>query len=337
MPIPLIPSNFLVQSGNGTVYLSWNASAGTTGYNLYRSQNNQDFSLIANLSSSSISYYDNTATSATEYWYRITAGNTSGTSSPTTVQSVTCVGYGQASLGGVRLAAQQRADMVNNNFVTTQEWNSYINLSYFELYDILVQVYGDDYYVAPRFTFTTDGRQPSLYPLPLDIYKLLGVDLGVNAAQNSYVTMRKFMFQNRNKFQFNNVPIGYYGNLNIEYRLVGSNIDLIQSPASGQTIVLWYIPRPRTLLADSDILEGVSGWEEYVIVDAAIKALNKEESDVTALMAAKAALKQRIESAASNRDAGMPEVVTDVRGGLNGYFNGGFGYGYGYGGWGNGY
>ncbi len=332
MPIPLIPNNFLVQSGNGTVYLSWNPSVGTTGYNVLRSSNNVTFDAIANLASCATNYYDNAAT-GTQYWYKVTAGNASGTSSPTGVQTVTCVTYGQASLGGVRLAAQQRSDMVNNEFITTQEWNSYINLSYCELYDILVQVYGDDYFVAPRYSFVTDGRVPSLYPLPQDIYKLLGVDLGINPGQNSYVTMRKFMFQNRNKFQFNNVPIGYYGNLNIEYRMVGNKLDLIQSPASGQTVVLWYVPRPRTLLADNDLFEGISGWEEYIVVDAAIKALIKEESDTTALMMVKEGLRQRITAAATNRDAGMPDTVTDVRGGLNG-FNGGFGGGYG--GWGNG-
>ena len=67
------------------------------------------------------------------------------------------------------------------------------------------------------------------------------------------------------------------------------------------------------LLSDSDILDGVSGWTEYVIVDAAIKALLKEESDTTVLMAQKLALIKRIEETAMNRDAGQADTISNVR------------------------
>lgn len=59
-------------------------------------------------------------------------------------------------------------------------------------------------------------------------------------------------------------------------------------------------------------VDGVNGWEEYLVVDAAIKALQKEESDVSVLLAQKALLQRRIESAATNRDAAEPARVVDV-------------------------
>lgn len=55
-----------------------------------------------------------------------------------------------------------------------------------------------------------------------------------------------------------------------------------------------------------------NGWSEYVIIDAAIKCLVKEESDVSVLMMEKKQVLDRIEAMASNRDAGEPERVTDV-------------------------
>jgi hypothetical protein len=67
------------------------------------------------------------------------------------------------------------------------------------------------------------------------------------------------------------------------------------------------------LSALSDTVDGYSGWTEYVIVDAAIKCLQKEESDVSVLMVQKAALKQRIEEASQNRDAGQPSTISDTR------------------------
>jgi hypothetical protein len=68
------------------------------------------------------------------------------------------------------------------------------------------------------------------------------------------------------------------------------------------------------MTSDSDTLDGVSGWEEYVITDCCIKALAKEESDPSIFMAQKAALLLRIEAAAENRDAGSPATVSDTGG-----------------------
>ena len=49
-----------------------------------------------------------------------------------------------------------------------------------------------------------------------------------------------------------------------------------------------------------------------MIIDAAIKCLIKEESDVQVLLMQKKQVLDRIEAMAANRDAGEPERVTDV-------------------------
>ena len=103
------------------------------------------------------------------------------------------------------------------------------------------------------------------------------------------------------------------GIIDVRYRIVDGNINFIPQPQSGQSVRLWYVPRLRQLVLDTDIADGVNGWLEYVIVDAAIKALQKEESDVSVLMAQKAGLLERIKAAGSNRDAGMPETISRVR------------------------
>jgi hypothetical protein len=88
---------------------------------------------------------------------------------------------------------------------------------------------------------------------------------------------------------------------------------IVPIPSSGQTIRVWYAPRLSYLLNDADVFDGVSGWEEYIVVDCCIKALAKEESDTSVFMAQKAALLQRIEEAAANRDIGEPETVSDSK------------------------
>ncbi len=329
MSIPNIPSNFLASPGNGIVYLKWDAQIGATSastgvslpstgaYDVLRSLDNLNFNVLTSINQNY--YYDASASTGVIYYYSVRSNGNSGQSGQVAAIQVSIGGPGQTTLGAVRLAAQQRADMINNNFVTTQEWNDYINHSYTELYDILVQVYGDDYFMATPFLFQTDGRTPGFYPLPSDFYKLMGVDLGLgtqspNNNPNGWLTLKKFMFISRNRHIFGDVQVSSLGLSDLKYRIEGQNLEFIPQPSSNQTIRLRYIPRPITLLADSDILDGISGWDEYVIVDSAIKAMQKEESDVSILMAQKAALLKRIESAASNRDAGQPEVVSDVRG-----------------------
>ena len=94
------------------------------------------------------------------------------------------------SLLELRNAVRQRADIVNSTqFYTDEELNSYINQSAFELYDLLIQKYGDNYYVkTPAYDFFTDGTS-EFYPLPSDFYKLLGVDLFLSNSADSRVTV----------------------------------------------------------------------------------------------------------------------------------------------------
>lgn len=208
----------------------------------------------------------------------------------------------------LRTLCKQESDMVNSSFISDAEWNSYINQSYFELYDLMVQKYGDDYF-SEQYNFTTDGTS-YLYPLPADFYKLLGLDLSLSGSDDSFVTIRRFNFADRNRYAVPNFQ-SFYGVTNMRYRLNANDLWITPVPSGGQQMRLWYVPRLATLTADGDTVDGISGWTEYIIVDAAMKAMAKEESDVSVLMARKAGLIQRIEAAAENRDAANPMTVAD--------------------------
>lgn len=239
---------------------------------------------------------------------------------------------GIVTLSDLITLVRQEANMENTQFVTDSELTTYISNSYKELYDLLIGAYGEDYYVATpvNITTTTSTTYPlpngTLYSAAPSFYKLLGVDYQTSANDpNGYVTLRTFAFGDRNKFSTPNF-VAFNGYINLRYRLQGNNLYLSPTPTSGQTIRVWYIPRPTTLATGADTVDGVSGWEEYIVIDAAIKCLNKEESDVTVLMARKAAMKARIEGMAANRDAGNPGRTVDIYGGEYGDEGGG-GYG----------
>lgn len=327
MAVPGTPQNLFVQQGNRQVYLSWDIAVGATSYSIQRSLDgityaDYDTSIAPN-------YLDTDVVVGVQYYYQVASTNTDGNSLYTAPQSVVPTPTGEMSLGQIRLCAQQRADRVNSSFVTLSEWNSYINQSMFELYDLLITTF-EDYYVTTPAQFSTNGST-YLYPLPDGVtsftgpsgspfvaapfYKLLGVDLGLNTANNAWVTLDKFNFIKRNEYLYPNSTSTIYGVFNMRYRLLGNQIEFIPTPAASQNIRLWYIPRLPQLLADTDITtSSISGWIEYVITDAAIKALQKEESDVSVLLAQKMALKARIEETAANRDAGRPETISDSRG-----------------------
>ena len=310
MATPVGITTLYVQQANGTVLLTWNAVPSATSYSVQRSTDNATWTTIA--SPTGLSYSDTTGTVGTLYYYQVAAVNSSGTSPYTQSQSVVPVNAGDMSLGQLRLAAQQRADRVNSNFVTLPEWNSYIGQSYYELYDLLITLY-EDFFVKAPYTFATDGTT-SQYTLPTDFYKLLGVDMGYpNASGQGWITVKKYNFIARNRFVFPQVNSALVGVYNPQYRLMGNTIMFIPTLSAGQSVRLWYIPKLTQPLADTDIITGVSGWTEYIIVDAAIKALQKEESDVTILMAQKGALIKRIEESAMNRDAGQADTISNVR------------------------
>ena len=347
MAIPSTPQNFNVQTANQQVLVTWDLSAGATSYIVQRSLDNITYTTLATVSGSPVatSYVDSAITLGTQYFYKVAASNTDGTSAYTTPQASVPTPTGETSLGQIRLSAQQTADRVNSNFVTMPEWNSFINLAMYELYDLLVTTY-EDYFIATPAQFTTNGST-YVYPLPdgsttftnglnttttftpPPLYKLLGVDLALQTASNAYVTVNKFNFIDRNRFVYPNTASTIYGVFNLQYRTLGNNIEFIPTPSGAQAIRIWYIPKLTELLQDTDTTTmSISGWIRYVIVRAAKYALDKEESDTTKLDAELMFLKTRIEEAASNRDAGAPDTISNTRtgggwGGLgSGSFNG---------------
>ena len=196
----------------------------------------------------------------------------------------------------LRTQAKDRADMKNSAFLSDTEWNTNINSAAAELYDILVSV-AEDYYTTSA-TITTSGATATL---PSDFYKLVGIDYSLGG-QN--VPMSPFVFRDRLLYANQN------GNT-LRYRLVGSSLTFIPTPPT-QSMTLWYVPAFQKLTLDASTFNGVNGWEDYIVADAAMKALMKEESDVSAIMAEKAGIEKRIRNMAPNRDQGRAEAVTDV-------------------------
>lgn len=209
---------------------------------------------------------------------------------------------------------RQRADMVGSAFVSDAEIIDYVNVGMAEIHDLLVDKY-EDYYVSTT-TYTLPGGNPGT--LPATFYKALGVDF--DAGGVSY-RMRRYTFQERN--MYNSPSVAAARIADTRYSIQGNQIKFIPSPTTSGTATLHYVPEAQRFSSGSTSATIVSlapaianGYEEYVVVDAAIKCLMKEESDIQTHMIYKEQLRKRLESAAGNRDAGEHSRISDVNTGV---------------------
>ena len=343
MAIPAVPTNFNLQTGQASNFLSWDITATATTYLVERSLDGVTFAIQATITGSPLNNYYLDAPydvslnpggvlPQTKYYYRVAAENGSGTSPYTTTQSIVPALIGQVSLQWIRLMSFLRADMIYSQQVSLPEANSYITESYKELYDLLSQKFGDEYFSSKTYTWTTQ-QNLQLYPLPADFFKSTLVEVTLNPSDpTAWVTLKRFNKIQQNLLNYPNVYT-YWGFTNLRYRFTGNYLQIVPVTIGGQTIRMWYTPRSNILMQDTDVLDGISGWEQYVIVDAARQMLAKQELDTTFLEGEKAALIDRIESAAENRDIAEPETVSDSRrrnfgwggdGGMDGYGGGGY-------------
>ncbi len=340
--LPYQPQNLDAQQTDGNILLTWGASLGADSYQIQRSLDGVNFT---NLSTSLIPQYtDSYPGVGIKYYYQVASVNTAGTSPYSTSVSMVAAPPGEMSFGELRLRAQQTADRVDSEFVSTSEWNAMLRLSMYELYDLLITVY-EDYNIASPAFINTNGTTFN-YALPdgatnylggtlggltgtpaAAFYKLSGVDLGVNTSNNAWVTLHRFDWIDRNNYVYPNSTSTIYGVYNMRYRIMGNNLNLIPVPSGNQQLRIWYAPRLTGLLADTDLTTiGWSGWLRYAIVRSAKYALDKEEgSDTSKLDAEILFLKTRIEQSASNRDQGQAETISNTR--KDSVYGGGWGSG----------
>lgn len=217
------------------------------------------------------------------------------------------------TLAQIRTRCLQRADHENDNYITTVEANDMINQSLTGLYDMLVAA-SEDYFVSPTPFQISIASGVSAYALATDFYKIRGVDLQLlGNGSGSWITIRRFNFNERNRYNYQPIPWNVLGVSQIRYHLTGSKIQFIPFPTTQTGVIrIWYVPACPLLVSDSDTYDGVNGWDEWVVADVAQKIKTKEESDTTVLDATLAKLTARVLKMCANRDVDRPPRTVDI-------------------------
>lgn len=160
----------------------------------------------------------------------------------------------------VRKRADSETATESQSICPDAEIIEYLNEGYRQLYDLLTELSGLEYF----------GKQSTLtspYALPSDFYQLLGVDLG---AAGSEIPLRQFSFAERTQF---------FDVANPRYRIRSGS--LVFRPATFATAVtLHYIPVAATLSAGGSF-DSFNGWDEYVVAWGTRSVLSKQEYDLS--------------------------------------------------------
>jgi hypothetical protein len=210
-----------------------------------------------------------------------------------------------ATLAELREEVRQRADIqAETARYPDSELNGYINRSYKELYGLLARhsLVRDE----KVQTITADGS--ASYAAPTDHFATLAFFYETDEA---YIPLHRHTFRDR--------PMGAaksiegYGQAYRVTKLAGTKtLELYPRPSSG-TYLHVYVPVPATLVADDDAVDGTMGWEEYIVIDVAIKCLRKEGSSTGELRADKAEIKARIEEEADAQEMAQSLTVASTR------------------------
>lgn len=193
-----------------------------------------------------------------------------------------------------------------------------LNAAISELFEILFEA-DSEAYKSTNKSWSTVLNQ-SAYVLTTiigsDFYHLRG--LGYFNGSIWVPIDKRVNFADRYSFPQAGVPRGY--------SIEGDNLIIYPAPAAVYSMQADYVPLPDVLTTDAGTIDLKGPWREFVEIHFAIQALEKEESDTTALAVrlrgpqqdGNGGLTARIRNAAKKRDSGQPVTPVDVQG--DGFF-----------------
>jgi len=209
------------------------------------------------------------------------------------------------TLAQLRSRAAERADMTvsSTSFVTTSELNGYLSASYARLYNMLADA-EPERFVTTAVVNAVTGT--ATYAVPADHYRTMGVDYRVNATD--WTSLYRLNLRERNRYAAGT------GGRAFAYLLSGGNLVLYPAPTTGQTYRHLYLPTPADLTGQVDAytVDGISGFEEFLVLDAAIKMLHKQNVNASHLIAERQYLIDEIREMATDRIAAEPHSVIDI-------------------------
>jgi hypothetical protein len=205
------------------------------------------------------------------------------------------------TLVNLRTRVQGRADLENDANVATSLLTSFINASRKRLRRVLVTA--NPWYFVKSASFTLSG---STYTYNLaanvtDFWKSLALDRVLGTAADQIAPVPRFMWRER------------FSSFDRSYRIYTGTLEIRPAGVAAGSYVLWYINQPAALSADGDAIDLAEDmWDEFIVLDAAIKARKRQQKNSDDLVAELKELTEEILRAGADSDVGEPDRVIDV-------------------------
>lgn len=213
-----------------------------------------------------------------------------------------------------RTLANMRADV--RKFTDTQgttalqrhpdaDVNDYINRALGSLHRRMRAI-DEDHRVLSTTSFNTVSGTTT-YALPASFDFLISIDITIDGTK-LWLTA----YEMNERPQLTSTDITYTGKP-LQYRLRGSNIELLPSPTGVYPVNLWYVPNATQLSADGDTFDTIARLDDYVIAYASRFVATKDKNwdllgECKQLLGE---LEGEIDVLARGRDKNDPPSITD--------------------------
>lgn len=181
--------------------------------------------------------------------------------------------------------------------VTDADIIVYLDKSNKELHDLLIEK-EQDYFITTSTIAVVASTDT--YALPTDFYRLRGVDIKDGS---DWFDVRKYNWQDRNRFQHADFNYNRYTGSTLRYRLQGNQIKLTPTPTKSDTLRINYIPSSEPITTDKQSIEDYNGWSFLVVSLSARLCLIQETTSTSSIDVEIARQMKRIDDMAGGRDS----------------------------------
>lgn len=199
------------------------------------------------------------------------------------------------TLATMRATVRFRGDFDNSRVMSDARIDEAINDGTAAVWDVLLRA-RPDYYVTTQTPTTTPGT--ATVALATDFYRLRKVELLLGS---DYHRLMPVDLTATNRFAATGEPC--------RYRLQGSTLVLVPTPAAAYSLRIYYLPYYPTLDDDADTFDGISGYEELITLEACYRLKMREGMPVEELLREIGRQQQGIREAASDWDATEPTYL----------------------------
>lgn len=213
---------------------------------------------------------------------------------------------------------RQHTDTESDANITDAFLLSLVDKSYNKLYRQIATEYAGYFDVEDSSKSLIVGQR--LYALAADFMHLRGVDIVVGTDR---VTLGRIGFGERNRRT--NDPRYYSRQLerirtNYAYLTQKNDLRIDPVPTTTEQIIMTYVPRPTRITNSADTFDVIAGFEDFIVYDASVSVLGKQERDVSVMAAQRQDALQLIIQTVSPRETGDPIQVRDDYFGAGGYY-----------------